>query len=317
MEKISIIVPCYNEEAVLGAFEREIVRITNEMKKVSFEFIYINDGSRDNTLIILKEMAKRDKRVKYVSFSRNFGKEAGIYAGLKHAKGDYAVIIDSDLQHDPNLIVNMYNSIKDEGYDSVAVRRLDRKGEKVIRSFFSKMFYKLIRKLSDIEVIDGETDYRMMSKQMYTSIIEMSEYNRFSKGIFSWVGFKTKWLEQANIERKLGETKWSFTDLFLYSINGITAFSTRPLMYASLIGITFCLSAFVLIMIIIIKTLIYGDPVAGYPSLVCFILFIGGIQLLCIGILGEYLAKMYLETKKRPIYIVKESNTNEKDNNII
>lgn len=314
MEKISVIIPCLNEQESLPAFEKEINRIAEEMDKVKFEYIYINDGSTDNTLNILKDMAKRDKRVKYVSFSRRFGKEAGNYAGLKSATGDYAVIIDADLQHDPELLKVMYDGIKNEGYDSVAVRRTNRKGEKKIRSFFSKMFYKIIKKMSDVEIVDGATDYRMMTKQMYTSVVEMSEYNRFTKGLFSWVGFNTKWIEQENIERKHGTTSWSFMDLVLYSFSGITAFSTKPLLMSSFIGGIFCLISFLMIIFIIVKTLIFGDPVAGYPSLVCFIFFIGGVQLFCLGIVGEYLSKMYMEAKNRPLYIVKETNVDEKNN---
>lgn len=317
MEKISIIVPCLNEEESLGAFEREITRVADEMKNVEFEFIYVNDGSTDNTLQIMKEMASRDKRVKYISFSRRFGKEAGNYAGLRNATGDYALIIDADLQQDPNLIKTMYEYIKNDGYDSVAVRRVDRTGEKKVRSFFSNMFYKILRKLSDIEVVDGETDYRMMSKQMYSKVVNMSEYNRFTKGLYSWVGFKTKWIEQKNIERKLGTTSWSFMDLLFYSFDGITAFSTKPLLISSIIGLIFCLISVVMIIYIIIKTLIIGDPVPGYPSLVCFIFLIGGTQLFCMGIVGEYLSKMYLETKNRPKYITKESNINEENKRII
>lgn len=314
MEKISVIIPCLNEEESLKDFEKEINKIALEMKEVKFEFIYVNDGSTDNTLSILKDMASRDKRVKYISFSRRFGKEAGNYAGLKHATGDYAVIIDADLQHDPKLLKVMYEGIKNEGYDSVAVKRIDRKGESKIRSFFSRMFYKIIKLMSDVEIVDGATDYRMMTKLMYTSVVEISEYNRFTKGLFSWVGFTTKWIEQENIERKHGKTSWSFMDLVFYSFSGMTAFSTKPLLISSIIGVIFCLISFLMIIFIVIKTLIFGDPVAGYPSLVCFIFFIGGIQLFCLGIVGEYLSKMYMETKKRPIYIVKESNTHEQDN---
>lgn len=314
MEKISVIIPCLNEEESLGAFEREITRVASEMKKVDFEFIYINDGSTDNTLEVLREMASRDKRVKYISFSRRFGKEAGNYAGLKNATGDYALIIDADLQQDPDLIKTMYDFIKNDGFDSVAVRRIDRKGEAKVRSFFAKMFYKIVKMLSDIEIVDGATDFRMMTRQMYTKVVNMAEYNRFTKGLFSWVGFRTKWIEQKNIERKLGTTSWSFMDLLFYSFDGITAFSTKPLLMSSIMGLIFCLISAIMIVYIIVKTLIFGDPVAGYPSLVCFIFLIGGIQLFCMGIVGEYLSKMYLETKNRPIYITKESNIDEENN---
>lgn len=308
MEKISIIIPCLNEEESLPLFEREINRVADEMKKINFEFIYIDDGSTDNTINILKTMASNDKRVKYISFSRRFGKEAGNYAGLKNATGDYAVIIDADLQHNPDLIKEMYIGIKEEGYDSVAVKRIDRKGEKRFRSFLSKKYHKLIKRLSNINTTEGETDYRMMSKKMYTSIVEMSEYNRYTKGLFAWVGFKTKWIEQSNIERRAGSTSWSFMDLVKYSFSGLTSFSTKPLLLSSVIGVVFFIISIIMIIYIIVKTLIFGDPVAGYPSLVCFIFMIGGLQLFCLGIVGEYLSKMYLETKHRPIYITRESN---------
>ena len=316
MEKISVIVPCLNEEESLTSFRKEIERVASILHKVSFEFIYLDDGSSDNTLNILKKFSKEDKRVKYISFSRRFGKEAGNYAGLKNATGDYAVIIDADLQHDPDLIIEMYNILKNEDYDSVAVKRINRKGEKVFRSIFSKMFYKLIKKLSDIEIVDGATDYRMMKKIMYSEVVEMNEYNRFTKGLFTWVGFKTKWIEQENIERKHGKTSWSFLDLVKYSFDGITAFSTKPLLISSIIGLIFFFISIILIIYFIIKTLVFGDPVKGYPSLVCFLFMIGGIQLFCLGIVGEYLSKMYLETKNRPKYIVRESNIKDlkKDN---
>ncbi|MDR2954111.1 MAG: glycosyltransferase family 2 protein [Prevotella sp.] len=307
MDKISLIIPCYNEEQALPFLYKEIVKLTNEMPDQEFEFIFINDGSRDKTLELVKELKNSDERVHYVSFSRNFGKEAGIYAGLEAATGDYISLIDADLQDPPSLIKEMYHSLKTEDYDCVATRRTDRKGEPVVRSFFAKRFYKLINKISDTEVVDGARDFRLMTRQMVNAILEMSEYNRFSKGIFGWVGFKTKWIAFENVERVAGQTKWSFMGLFLYSLEGIIAFSTRPLLIASLFGILFCLIAFFMICVIIAKTLIWGDPVAGYPSLICAIFFMGGIQLFCLGILGQYLSKTYLETKKRPIYIVKES----------
>lgn len=306
MDKISLIVPCYNEEQALPFLYDEIVKLAEEMSEQEFEFIFINDGSKDKTLDVVKELRKSDERVHYVSFSRNFGKEAGIYAGLQAATGDFISLIDADLQDPPSLIKGMYETLKTQDYDCVATRRLDRKGEPVMRSFFAKQFYNLINKISDTEVVDGARDFRLMSRQMVDAILEMSEYNRFSKGIFGWVGFKTKWISFENVERVAGETKWSFIGLFFYSLEGIIAFSTRPLFIASLFGILFCLIAFVMICAIIAKTLIWGDPVAGYPSLICSIFFIGGVQLFCLGILGQYLSKTYLETKKRPIYIVKE-----------
>lgn len=306
MDKISLIVPCYNEEQALPFLYKEIVKLADEMSDLDFEFIFINDGSKDRTLEIVKQLRESDGRVHYVSFSRNFGKEAGIYAGLQAATGNFVSLIDADLQDPPSLIKEMYDSLKTEDYDCVATRRTDRKGEPPVRSFFAKQFYKLINNISDTEVVDGARDFRLMTRQMVDAILDMSEYNRFSKGIFGWVGFKTKWIAFENVERVAGQTKWSFMGLFLYSLEGIIAFSTRPLMIASLFGILFCLIAFFMISVIIAKTLIWGDPVAGYPSLICAIFFMGGVQLFCLGILGQYLSKTYLETKKRPIYIIKE-----------
>lgn len=306
MDKISLIIPCYNEEQALPYLYKEIVKLASEMPEQDFEFIFINDGSKDKTLQLIKELRTSDERVHYVSFSRNFGKEAGIYAGLKAATGDYISLVDADLQDPPYLIKNMYHDLKTEDYDCIATRREDRKGEPVVRSFFAKRFYKLMNNISDTEIVDGARDFRLMTRQMVDAILSMCEYNRFSKGIFGWVGFKTKWIAFENVERVAGQTKWSFIGLFFYSLEGIIAFSTRPLMIASLFGILFCLIAFFMISVIIAKTLIWGDPVAGYPSLICAIFFMGGIQLFCLGILGQYLAKTYLETKNRPIYIVRE-----------
>lgn len=306
MDKISLIVPCFNEEQALPFLYEELVKVASGMPKQEFEFIFINDGSKDKTLSVIKELKADDDRVHFVSFSRNFGKEAGIYAGLKKATGNYIALLDADLQDPPSLIDEMYQILKTEDYDCVATRRVDRKGEPVIRSFFARQFYKLINKISDTEVVDGARDFRLMTRQMVDAILDMSEYNRFSKGIFGWVGFNTKWIAYENIERVAGETKWSFIGLFFYSIEGIIAFSTRPLYIASAFGILFCIIAFIMICAIIIKTLIWDDPVQGYPSTLCVIFFIGGIQLFCLGILGQYLSKTYLETKKRPIYIVKE-----------
>lgn len=307
MEKISIIVPCYNEEEAMPIFYEEIVKVAKEMKKVEFEFIFVNDGSRDRTLEVARELHKKDERVRYVSFSRNFGKEAGMLAGLEAARGDYVAIMDVDLQDPPHLIKDMYNSIKEEGYDCVATRRVSRKGEPPIRSFFARCYYKLINKISKTEIVDGARDFRLMTRQMVDSILELKEYNRYSKGIFSWVGYDTKWLEYENVERVAGTTKWSFWKLFLYSLESIIAFSTVPLSIAAVVGVLFCLIAFIMIIFIIVKTLTVGDPVAGWPSLVCIIFLVSGIQLFCLGIIGQYLAKTYLETKNRPIYIVKET----------
>ncbi|MCI5604405.1 MAG: glycosyltransferase family 2 protein [Clostridia bacterium] len=313
---ISIIVPCYNEEAAIPYFYDAITQQSELMREkfgVEFEYLFINDGSRDKTLDILKKYAELDLRVKYISFSRNFGKEAAMYAGLKNAEGSYVAIMDVDLQDPPHMLTEMYESIVNDGYDCVSTRRTTRKGEPPIRSFFARCFYKLINKISKTEIVDGARDYRLMTRKMVDAILDMGEYNRFSKGIFGWVGFNTKWLEYENMERVAGETKWSFWKLFLYSLDGIMAFSTAPLAIASIIGFLFCIIAFIMIFVIIAKTLILGDPVAGYPSLVCIIFLVAGVQTFCIGILGQYLSKTYLETKKRPIYIIKESNKGEKD----
>lgn len=311
-EKISIIVPCYNEEESLPIFYEEIISIAKSMKKVDFEFLFVDDGSSDNTLEVMRALSKKDKRVRYISFSRNFGKEAAMYAGLENAIGDYVAVMDADLQDPPTLLPVMYKDIKESDYDCVATRRVSRVGEPKIRSFFARQFYKIINKISKADIVDGARDFRLMTRKMVDSIVGMREYNRFSKGIFGWVGFKTKWLEYENIERVAGVTKWSFWKLFLYSIEGIIAFSTAPLVIASIIGMLFLLIAFILIIVIIVKTLAFGDPTAGWPSLVCIIFFVSGIQLFCIGIIGQYLSKTYLETKGRPIYIVRERETDKK-----
>ena len=311
-EKISIIVPCYNEEESLPIFYEEIISIAKSMKKVDFEFLFVDDGSRDKTLEVMRSLSKKDKRIRYISFSRNFGKEAAMYAGLENAIGDYVAVMDADLQDPPTLLPVMYKDIKESLYDCVATRRVSRVGEPKIRSFFARQFYKIINKISKADIVDGARDFRLMTRKMVDSIVGMREYNRFSKGIFGWVGFKTKWLEYENIERVAGVTKWSFWKLFLYSIEGIIAFSTAPLVIASIIGMLFLLIAFILIIVIIVKTLAFGDPTAGWPSLVCIIFFVSGIQLFCIGIIGQYLSKTYLETKGRPIYIVRERETDKK-----
>jgi len=276
---------------------------------VDFEFIFVDDGSKDNTLAVVRDYCKQDSRVRYLSFSRNFGKEAAIYAGLKAAKGDYVALMDADLQDPPSLLPSMYGivSSSSNNIDCAATRRVTRKGEPPVRSFFARMFYRMINKISKTEIVDGARDFRLMSRRMVNAILEMTETNRFSKGIFSWVGFNTEWLEYENIERVAGDTKWSFSKLFLYSIDGVLAFSTVPLAIASVVGLVFCLLAFLFIIFVIIRAAVWGDPVAGWPSTVCIILLIGGIQLFSIGILGQYLAKAYLETKNRPIYIVRET----------
>ena len=312
MEKISVIVPCYNEEESMPLFYDEICKVAESFKHVDFEFIFVNDGSRDKTLSIARDLSKKDKRVRYISFSRNFGKEAAILAGLEYSVGDYVAIMDADLQDPPSLLHDMYDGIKNEGYDCVATRRVSRKGEPPIRSFFAKCYYRLINKISKTEIVDGARDYRLMSRQMVDSILELKEYNRFSKGIFSWVGYETKWLEYKNVERVAGTTKWSFWKLFLYSLESIVAFSTVPLAIASIMGLLFFLVSVIMIIFIIIKTLTIGDPVAGWPSLVCIIFFVSGVQLFSIGVIGQYLSKLYLEVKKRPVYIVKETEKDKK-----
>ena len=308
MEKISIVVPCYNEEKALPYFYKEIDKVSKKMKPLVFELLFVDDGSNDRTLEVLKDLSKEDKRVKYLSFSRNFGKESAIYAGLENSTGDYVTLMDADLQDPPELLSKMYNCIKKEGYDSVGTRRVNRIGEPPIRSFFARCFYKIINKISKTEMVDGARDYRLMTRQMVDSIISMKEYNRYSKGLFSFVGFNTKWLEYENVERVAGETKWSFWKLLRYAFDGIIAFSTTPLWISTFIGILFCIISFIAIISIIIKTLCFGDPVGGWPSLVCIIFMVSGIQLFCIGIIGAYLSKTYLETKNRPIYIIKEKN---------
>lgn len=312
MEKISIIVPCYNEQESLPLFYEEITKVAKTMKKVEFEFLFINDGSKDSTLEILRNLSESDKRVRYVSFSRNFGKEAAMYAGFENSTGDYVAVMDADLQDPPALLPEMYEAITKEGYDSVATRRVTRAGEPPIRSFFARMFYKLINKISNADIVDGARDYRLMTRQMVDSILAMGEYNRFSKGIFGWVGFNTKWLAYENIERVAGETKWNFWKLFIYSLEGIVAFSTVPLTIASIFGILFCIIAFFMIIFIIIRTMVFGDPTSGWPSLACILFLVSGIQLFCMGIMGQYLSKTYLETKKRPIYITQETETTKK-----
>lgn len=307
MKKVSIIVPCYNEEESIPLFYKEIRKVFSKIN-YKLELIFINDGSKDKTLELIKNLSKKDKEVNYISLSRNFGKEAAMWAGLKHSTGDYITVMDCDLQDPPALIPEMLRLIKEEDYDVVGTRRVTRKGEPPIRSFFARMFYKIINKMSKVEMVDGARDYRMMTRQVVDNLLTLKEYNRYSKGLFSFVGFKTKWLEYENIERVAGETKWSFWKLFLYAIEGIVAFTTAPLTMAATFGILFCLVAFIMIIVIIVKTLVYGDHTSGWPSLACIIFMANGIELLCIGVIGEYLSKTYLEVKKRPIYIVKESN---------
>lgn len=304
---LSIVVPCFNEEPALKSFYEVVDKVSREMLELDFEFVFVDDGSRDGTLKEIEKLREGDKRVKFVSFSRNFGKEAALLAGLDYANGDYVATMDADLQDPPALLPEMYEAIKDGEYDCVATRRVTREGEPPIRSFFARIFYRLINKMSKIEMVDGARDYRLMTRQMVDAIISMREYNRYSKGLFSFVGFKTKWIEFQNVQRVAGETHWSFWKLFVYAIDGICAFSTVPLVIAAVLGLLFCMLAFIMIMVIIVKTLLYGDPVGGWPSTICVILMVGGIQLLALGIIGEYLAKTYLETKHRPIYIIKST----------
>ncbi|MDE6942962.1 MAG: glycosyltransferase family 2 protein [Lachnospiraceae bacterium] len=307
MKLLSVIVPCYNEEENVRDFYDELLRNASffQEKEIEIEIIYVDDGSKDKTVAEVKRLHEEDARVHLLSFSRNFGKEAAIYAGLQRAKGDMAVMMDADLQDPPSLLPEMYSYIE-QGYDSVATRRVTRKGEPPIRSFFARMFYRIMNKISRTEIVDGARDYRLMTRQVVDAILAMTEYNRFTKGIFGWVGYETKWLEYENIERKKGETKWSFWKLFVYSLEGITAFSTVPLTMAAVLGAFFCVLAFGMIIVTIVRTLIFGDPTSGWPSLVCIILLVSGVQLFCLGIVGQYLSKTYMEVKKRPIYLVKE-----------
>ena len=310
---LSIIVPCYNEEESVPLFYQEAIKQETffHEKDVELELIFVDDGSSDATLGIMKDLNEKDSRCRYLSFSRNFGKEAAIYAGLQNAGGNYAAIMDVDLQDPPSLLPEMYRILKEEAYDSVATRRSTRKGEPKIRSFLSKEFYNVINKISKTEIVSGARDYRLMNRKMIDAVLEMSEYNRFSKGIFGWVGFRTKWLEYENIERSAGETKWNVKKLFIYSLEGITGFSVVPLSIASYMGVLFCGLSFLMIVAIVVRTLIWGDPVAGWPSMVCILFGVGGVQLLCTGILGQYLAKTYLEVKNRPVYLLKDSSKEE------
>ena len=305
--KISLIIPCYNEEQALYPLYEALQAAMQQLQEYSFELLFIDDGSSDGTLDVLKLLAQKDERITYLSFSRNFGKEAAMYAGFCNSTGDYAAIMDADMQDPPDLLPQMLEIIQ-SGYDSVATRRVSRKGEPVMRSFFAKMFYKIMNRISESDIVDGARDFRLMKRSMVDSIIAMSEYNRFSKGIFGWIGFQTYWLPYENRERVAGQTKWNFWKLFRYSLDGIINFSQIPLSLASWTGIGFTFFSFIMIIFVIVRKLIWGDDVAGWPSLVCVITFLGGLQLLCLGIIGQYLSKTYLETKGRPHYIVRESN---------
>ncbi len=310
-KKISLIIPCYNEEQVLQILYNELKNVSSQMSDYDFEFLFVNDGSKDKTLEEIKRLSKEDNRIKYLSFSRNFGKEAAMYAGFCNANGDYVAVMDADMQDPPSLLPEMVTYLESGEYDSVATRRVTRKGEPKIRSFFARHFYKLINRISDADIVDGARDFRLMNRDMVDAVIEIGEQNRFSKGIFGWIGFRTKWIPFENVERAAGETKWSFWGLFKYSLDGIVNFSQMPLSIASFIGLLFTFIAFLAIIFIMVRKFIWGDPVSGWPSLVCIITFIGGIQLFCMGIIGQYLAKTYIEVKKRPHYIIGE--TNDKD----
>ena len=313
MEKISIVVPCYNEENALPLFYDELQKnIKAFPENVEFEILFINDGSKDHTLNIIKSLAKKDKQIKYISFSRNFGKESAIYAGLENSTGNYVTLMDADLQDPPSLLKEMYRLVTEENYDAVGTRRVNRKGEPIIRSFFAKLFYKLINKMTPFEMVDGARDFVFMKKNVVDSLLSLKEYNRYSKGLFSFVGFDVKWLEYENIQRVAGKTKWSFWKLTKYALEGITAFSTTPLLISSCIGLLFCLVSFLMILVIIAKTLIFDDPTSGWPSLVCIIFMVSGIQLFSLGIIGQYLSKTYLEVKQRPLYFIKDTNIESK-----
>ncbi len=305
MKKLTVIVPCFNEEEATPIFF-EALREKLATMPLEAEIVFVDDGSKDGTLAAFKVLRQKDPRVHFISFSRNFGKEAAMYAGLEAATGDYVAIMDVDLQDPPALLPVMLERMEREGYDCVATRRVTRQGEPRLRSFFARSFYRLINRISKTEIVDGARDFRMMTRQMVDSILELKEVSRFSKGIFSWVGFRTLWLEYENIQRVAGETKWNFWKLLLYSIDGIIGFSTAPLAIASVMGLAFCVLAFLLILYFFIKTLLWGDPVAGFPATICIMLLLGGLQLFSVGILGQYLSKTYLETKRRPIYIAKE-----------
>lgn len=322
MDKISVVVPCWNEEEALPIYYKEMRRVMDKMsnnageESLDFELIFVDDGSTDGTLRVMKDLHGKDARCKYFSFSRNFGKEAAIYAGLKASEGSFVAVMDVDLQDPPPLLPKMYEILKNEDYDSVATRRSTRKGEPKIRSFLSESFYKVINRISKTEIVSGARDYRLMNRKMADAVLEMSEYNRFSKGIFGWVGFRTKWLEFENVERSAGETKWSLKKLFCYSMEGITGFSVAPLSLASIVGVFFCVLSFLLILLIVVRTLIWGDPVSGWPSMACIIFMVSGVQLLCTGIVGQYLSKTYLETKHRPIFILKDSSNEEESESV-
>lgn len=305
--KLSLIIPCYNEQSALPIFYEETIGVIEKLG-CEYEMLFVDDGSKDNTLQILKGFANDNSNVTYISFSRNFGKEAAMYAGFCNASGDYVAVMDADMQDPPSLLPQMIEILQIGEYDSVATRRVSRMGEPPVRSIFAKIFYKLINKISDADIVDGARDFRLMKREMVQAIVSMSEYNRFSKGIFGWIGFKTYWLPYENVERVAGKTKWSFWKLLKYSVNGIVNFSNVPLNIASWFGIIMTAISFFALIFIIVRQLIFGDPVAGWASTICTIIFVGGIQLFCIGIMGQYIAKIYIESKNRPHYIIAETN---------
>ncbi|MCI5621134.1 MAG: glycosyltransferase family 2 protein [Lachnospiraceae bacterium] len=307
-ETLNIVVPVYNEEKTIDLFFTETEKVIREISELEVDYLFVDDGSQDSTLEKIKKLQEQNPHVHYLSFSRNFGKEAAIYAGLEYASGEYVAIMDCDLQDPPALLPEMYRLIAEENYDCVRCRRVSRKGEPIIRSLCARLFYKIINKISKADIVDGARDFQFMNRKVVDAIVSMKEYNRFSKGIFGWVGFKKKWLEYENVERVAGETKWSIWKLFHYAFDGIVAFSTVPLTFSSYVGLLFFMIAFIMIIVIIVKTLVFGDPVAGWPSLACIVIFVSGIQLFCMGILGQYMAKTYLESKNRPIYIINEKD---------
>lgn len=310
MNLISVVVPCYDEEESLPLFYNKVSQVLTDMEDVNYELLFINDGSKDHTLSLLKEFSESDEKVKYISFSRNFGKEAAMYAGLREAAGDYVVIIDADLQHPPGLLPQMYCALTEENFDCACAKRTDRDGDGKFRIIFTKRFYNIINKISEIKMIDGAGDYRMMSRQMKDSVLELSEYNRYSKGLFTFVGFETKMLPYHNVQRTAGKTKWSFFSLFKYAMDGIISFSAVPLEISSVCGVISCFIAFLMGIYVGVRTLIFGNEISGWTTLVCIILFIGGLQMLFLGIIGQYLSKTYMESKHRPVYIIRETNLN-------
>ena len=309
VKTISIIVPCYNEQEVLYIFYNELMKVFDNME-YCYELILVNDGSGDGTLGVIQELARKDNNIIYISFSRNFGKEAAMYAGFCNARGDYVAVMDADMQDPPSLLPQMIEILTNGGYDSVAARRADRKGEPPVRSWFAKKFYQVINKISDSDIVDGARDFRLMKKEMADAVISIGEYNRFSKGIFGWIGFNTYWLSYDNVERAAGKTKWDFWKLFKYALDGVINFSHIPLDIASWSGIAMTLVSVIILILIVVRRIVFGDPVAGWASTICIIIFIGGIQLFCLGVMGQYIAKTYMETKHRPHYIISETNKN-------